>query len=692
MLKKWKLIVALLAIFGMFAAGCGGDDDDTSTSGSTSSDVTAGLVYDIGGRGDQSFNDSAAAGIEKAKTELGIEFTEASPNDDGSNRAELLQLQADNNPIVIAVGFLFATDAATVAANNPDTNFAVIDDAMMDWETMSPLSENAAGLTFAEHEGSFLVGAAAALKSETGTIGFIGGVCCFGLIEKFEAGYIAGAKAVNPNINIISQYITEFPDFDGFNAPDRAKEIGLAMYNDGADIVYHAAGGSGAGLFEAAKEISESSGSKVWGIGVDSDQYNTVDASVQEYVLTSMLKRVDTAVFLAIKSQVDGTFTAGQTAYGLSDDGVGYSTSGGYVDDIVTELDAFKADIIAGNIVVPSSMEAPSSDVKAAFLYVGPPGDAGWTWAHDQGRTCAEEATGATTAFVESVPEGTVDFANFAKDFIAQGYNAIIGTSFGYMDSMEALATEYPDVVFDHISGYKANGSNFGNTFGRMYEPRYLSGIVAGSATTSGQLGYVAAFPIPEVIRGINAFTLGVRSVNPTATVEVNWTSTWFDPVVEGDAAQALIDAGADVIAMHQDSAAAGEKAEAAGVRWVSYNSDMSAFAPNAFLTAPVWDWCERYIELIGQISAGTYAGGYWWGSMADGVVDLAPIAGDVSSDIKDLVAEKKAAIIDGSFHPFAGPINAQDGSVLVADGDTMDDGTMLGLMTFVEGVIGSTG
>lgn len=691
MLKKWKLIVALLAIFGMFAAGCGGDDDDASSSSSAGDDVTAGLVYDIGGRGDQSFNDSAAAGIERAKNELGIEFTEASPNDDGSNRAELLQLQADNNPIVIAVGFLFAGDAATVAANNPDTNFAVIDDAMMDFDAGGPLAQNAAGLTFAEHEGSFLVGAAAALKSDTGTIGFIGGVCCFGLIEKFEAGYTAGAKAVNPDIKIIPQYITEFPDFDGFNAPDRAKEIALAMYNEGADIIYHAAGGAGAGLFEAAKEVSESSGSKVWGIGVDSDQYNTVDASVKEYVLTSMLKRVDTAVYLAIKSQVDGTFTPGQTAYGLSDDGVGYSTTGGYLDDIVTELEAYKADIIAGNIVVPSSMEAPTSDVKAAFLYVGPPGDAGWTWAHDEGRKCAEKATGAETAYVESVPEGTADFANFAKDFIDQGYNAIIGTSFGYMDAMEALATEYPDVVFDHVSGYKNNGTNFGNTFGRMYEPRYLSGIVAGSATTSGQIGYVAAFPIPEVIRGINAFTLGVRSVNPTATVEVNWTSTWFDPAIEGDAAQALIDAGADVIAMHQDSTAAGDKAEAAGVRWVSYNSDMSAFAPNAFLTAPVWDWCNRYTQIIQQTGDGTYAGGAWWGSMADGVVDLAPIAGDVSGDIKDLVAEKKAAIIDGSFHPFTGPINAQDGSVLVADGETMDDGAMLGMVTFVEGVIGST-
>jgi len=310
-------------------------------------DVTAGLVFDIGGRGDQSFNDSAAAGIDRAECSLGVDYSESSPNDDGSNRAELLQLQADNNPVVVAVGFLFAGDAATVAANNPDVNFAVIDDAMMNFETGEPIAPNAAGLTFAEHEGSFLVGAAAALKTQNDTIGFIGGVCCFGLIEKFEAGYIAGAKAVNPDIEIISQYITEFPDFDGFNAPDRAKEIAASMYAAGADIVYHAAGGSGAGLFEAAKEVSEESGSKVWGIGVDSDQYNTVDAEVQEYVLTSMLKRVDNAVYLVLQSQVNGTFKAGQTAFGLSDDGVGYSTSGGYLDDIVPQLEALKQQIVS---------------------------------------------------------------------------------------------------------------------------------------------------------------------------------------------------------------------------------------------------------------------------------------------------------------------------------------------------------
>ena len=346
--------------------------------------------------------------------------------------------------------------------------------------------------------------------------------------------------------------------------------------------------------------------------------------------------------------------------------------------------------------VAPVTTQAPAttgdSSTKAAFIYVGPVGDAGWTYSHNQGRLAAAAETGVETAFVETVPEGTADFGNYVRDFIGQGFNVIFGTSFGYMDDMEALAEEFPDVVFDHVSGYKANGTNFGNSFGRMYEPRYLSGMVAGSATSSNLIGYVAAFPIPEVIRGINAFTLGVLETNPDAQVEVVWTSTWFDPVVEGDSAQALLDKGADVIAMHQDSTAAGEKAEAAGARWVAYNSDMSAHAPAAHLTAPVWNWGPRYAEIIGQAIDGTYEGGYYWGSMADGVVDLAPIASDVDAAVKAAVAERRQQIIDGSFHPFQGPINAQDGSLYVAAGDVLDDGTMLSMDVFVEGVVGSLG
>ncbi len=331
------------------------DHDEDEMAEPEMTDVSVGLVFDIGGRGDQSFNDSAAAGIERAAAELGITFTEASPEPDGSNRGELLQLAASEHDIVIGVGFLFEGDAAAVGAENPDTKFGVVDSAMMDWGAGAPYGDNIAGLVFAEHEGSFLVGAAAALKSETGTIGFIGGVANVGgLIERFEAGFNAGARAVNPDIEIIGDYITEAPDFDGFNAPDRAKEIALAMYEEGADIVYHAAGGSGAGLFQAALEQSEATGSKVWAIGVDSDQYHTADAGVRDYILTSMLKRVDVSIFEMIRSVLDGTMQPGPTAYDLSVDGVGYSTSGGFVDDIADQLEALKAQIVSGEITVPT--------------------------------------------------------------------------------------------------------------------------------------------------------------------------------------------------------------------------------------------------------------------------------------------------------------------------------------------------
>ncbi len=334
-------------------------DGDTTGSDMADGDMAAeltpvGLVFDIGGEGDLSFNDSAAAGITRAENTFDIAATKVSPNEDGSNRAELLQLQADTSELVIAVGFLFEADAAEVGIANSDTNFAVIDSSML--VDGQPHADNIAGLVFSEEQGSFLVGAAAALSTETNKIGFIGGVCCFGLIEKFEAGYRAGALAVNPDIEIISQYITEFPNFDGFNAPDRGRETALAIFEEGVDVIYHAAGGTGVGLFTAAKEHSEASGSKVWGIGVDSDQYNTVDPDVQEYVLTSMLKRVDSAVLEIIRAHIEGTFTAGETRYDLSVDGVGYSTSGGFLSpDTIEQLEAYKAQIIDGTIVVPTN-------------------------------------------------------------------------------------------------------------------------------------------------------------------------------------------------------------------------------------------------------------------------------------------------------------------------------------------------
>ncbi len=359
-----------------------------------------------------------------------------------------------------------------------------------------------------------------------------------------------------------------------------------------------------------------------------------------------------------------------------------------------------------GSETTAADGEMEETDVKAAFVMVAPVGDAGWNFMHNQGRLGAEAATGVETAFVEAIPEGGAEFDQAVQQFIDDGFNVIITTSFGYMDATETFATNNPDVIFEHISGFKMNDTNFGNTFGRMYQPRYIAGMAAGAATTSNKIGYVAAFPIPEVIRGINAFTLGARRINPDAVVEVAWTSTWFDPGVEGNAAQALIDAGADVLTMHQDSTATGQIATDAGATFIGYHSDMSAQVDN-YLTAPVWNWTPRYTDIIEAAIAGTYTPESWWGSMADGVVDIEiPESSPVAAEMQEV----KDAIIAGTFDVFDGAITAQDGTAITDDtgtllvdlqdpfgnpigavGDTINDGILLGMGFFVEGVIGST-
>lgn len=384
-MSKFIKVFALLLVFALIAAACGdGDSTDTTaddggttattaapddTPDTTAADdtpdttaaptttmapmepVTVGLVYDIGGRGDQSFNDAAAAGIDRAIADFGVEVIELEPNEGGDNRIELLDLaSSQGSDLVIGVGFLFADSLVEVAAGYPDVKYAGVDAFMADLDEGS----NSVSLLFAEEQGSFLVGAAAALKSETGHVGFIGGVT-IDLIKKFEAGFVAGATTVNPDIVIDINYLTEPPDFGGFGDPAKGKEAALAMYQGGADVVYHAAGGSGLGLFQAAQEISTSTGSQVWAIGVDSDQYLTAGADLQPYILTSMLKRVDVAVYNTIQAVVDGMFAGGYQTFDLSVDGVGYATSGGFVDDIAGDLDAFKAQIISGDIVVPTT-------------------------------------------------------------------------------------------------------------------------------------------------------------------------------------------------------------------------------------------------------------------------------------------------------------------------------------------------
>lgn len=356
--RKLRALLGLLLAFTLLAAACGDDSDDTAsddtasddTAGGTS-DLTVGMAYDLGGRGDQSFNDSAAAGLDQAAEELGIEAEELEPDEGGENRQELLQLLCDQGTnLIIAVGFLYSESVGAVAENCPDSTFAVVDDAANDLP-------NLANLTFAEEQGSFLVGAAAALTTQTDHVGFIGGVN-IELIQKFQAGYEAGVAAIDPAITVDVEYLTEPPDFDGFNAPDRGREVATSMYEGGADIVYAAAGGSGGGVFEAAVTAREG-GDDVWAIGVDSDQYNTADPAVQDVILTSMLKQVNVAVYNTIAAAAAGEEVGGQnTVFDLSVEGVDYATSGDFLsEDTIAQLEDLKAQIIGGEIEVPTIPE-----------------------------------------------------------------------------------------------------------------------------------------------------------------------------------------------------------------------------------------------------------------------------------------------------------------------------------------------
>jgi len=345
-----KIAIAATAAFALAACSSAAPTPAASGSSAPASSSSApalkiGMAYDVGGRGDQSFNDSAAAGLDKAKGEFGLETKEAAATNGEaeSARAERLQQLIDAGYTnIVAVGFAYATSVGKVAKENPDVKFAIVDDA-----SEASTGANIMNITFAENEGSFLVGAAAALKTKTGTIGFIGGVET-DLIKKFAAGYVAGAKAAKPDVKVVSKYLTQPPDFSGFSSVDKGKAAAEGMYQGGADIVYHAAGGSGGGVFTAAKAA------KKLAIGVDSDQALTAAADVRSVIMTSMIKRVDVGVYTFIKSIKDGSFKAGNTVFDLKADGVGYATTGGMIDDIKDKLEAYKADIISGKIVVPA--------------------------------------------------------------------------------------------------------------------------------------------------------------------------------------------------------------------------------------------------------------------------------------------------------------------------------------------------
>ena len=331
---------------------------------------------------------------------------------------------------------------------------------------------------------------------------------------------------------------------------------------------------------------------------------------------------------------------------------------------------------------------AGAKEIKVGFVYVSPIGDAGWSYAHDQGRKAVAAMDGVTTSYVEAVPEGP-DSERVMLNMARKNYDVIFATSFGYMDPMLKVAKKFPNTVFMHCSGFKL-APNMGNYFGRMYQARYLSGMVAGAMTKTNILGYVAAFPIPEVIRGINAFALGAQQLNPKAQVRVVWTKTWYDPATEKEAAKSLLDVGADVIAQHQDSPGPQEAAQERGVYSIGYNSDMSAFAPKAHLTAPIWNWGPFYRKTVEQVREGTWKSESTWPGMKEGIVQLAPFGPMVPQKVRQEVISKRGEILAGMDSVFSGPIKDQSGGIQIPAGRTATDGELLNMKYFVQGVIGT--
>jgi simple sugar transport system substrate-binding protein len=328
--------------------------------------------------------------------------------------------------------------------------------------------------------------------------------------------------------------------------------------------------------------------------------------------------------------------------------------------------------------------------IKVGFVYVSPIGDAGWTYQHDLGRKELEKALGgkAQTKFVENVPEGA-DSERVIREFASSGHKIVFTTSFGYMNPTIKVAKQFPNNVFEHATGYKTE-KNVGVYNARFYEGRYLCGVIAGKMTKSNVGGYVAAFPIPEVVQGINAFTQGMRSVNPKAEVKVIWVNSWFDPGREREAANTLLSQGADVITHHTDSTAVVQAAEEKGKYAFGYHSDMSKYGPKAHLTATTHHWGHYYTKVAQDVMAGTWKPENIWGGVKDGFIKLAPLNPAVPKDVAELVAAKEKDIASGKLHPFQGPVKDNTGKERVPAGKAMTDDEMQKMDFYVEGVPGS--
>ncbi len=352
-----------------------------------------------------------------------------------------------------------------------------------------------------------------------------------------------------------------------------------------------------------------------------------------------------------------------------------------------------KKEEAAAPAAAPASAAAPApakpEPLKIAFAYVGPVGDGGWTFAHDNARKAIEKEFGdkVVTSFVENVPE-SADAERVIRDMASQGNKLIFGTTFGYMETMLKVAPDFKDVHFEHATGYKT-ADNMRTYDSRTYEGAYMNGVIAGSMTKSNVIGVVASVPIPEVIRNINSFTLGAQSVNPKIKTKVVWVNEWFNPPKETEAATSLINAGADVLMQNTDSPAVLKTAEEKGKRAFGWDSDMTAYGPKAHLASAVINWAPYYIKATKDALEGTWTtGGVWWG-VKEGAIDVVSIAEDVPADTKAKVEAIKAGLKDGSFSIWKGPLVDNTGKTILKKDEVADDKFLSGVKFYVKGVDG---
>ena len=357
-------------------------------------------------------------------------------------------------------------------------------------------------------------------------------------------------------------------------------------------------------------------------------------------------------------------------------------------------LGALLLTIAAAALVLASGISARTNGktaaFKAAWIYVGPHNDGGWSQAHDQGRLAVQKALGSKvqTTFKENVPEGP-QVSQVIDSLVRDGNKIIFATSFGFQPAMKAAAAKYPDVKFEMATGTWTS-KNMAEYFGAGEDAIYLSGIAAGAATKKNVVGYIVPFAIPEVIRHANAFALGVQTVKPKAKVKLVWTNSWFDPAKEKKAAESLVAAGADVIGQNVDSPAAGQYAQSKGIPWVGYDSNAKKFAPTSWLTAAVYNWGPYYVKRVKAAMNGSWKSAFYYGSLKDGLVGLAPYGPKVSAKTKKLIAAKRKALVKGSFYEFAGPLRDQSGKVRVPKGKKMSVKDLYAMNWLVKGIEGS--